>query len=240
MSLFSSLLHKVNPAAWVGGAVGGVPGFVAGQVLGGKKKAPTSPADVGPYSQQGLLNTENQQMTSALGRGDSALNSYEDFAKNFDASKGLNQFAQGAWGSISDALNESLGHEQASAVGRGRLGTGFYDQDRGTIYNRATKQLADAVSQQALNAQGQQIGVMQNYGNYGMAEQGTGLDLLTGRREEVENDAREEAERKRKKSSGIGGLIGGALGGVGGFLLGGPTGAMTGWELGSAAGRSVS
>lgn len=193
-----------------------------------------------PYSQQGLLNTQNSEMTDTLGRGATAQNQYEKFAQTFDASKGLNAYAQGAWGSISDALNQDLATERGSAVGAGRLNTGFYDEDRGTIYNRATKQLADSVAQQSLNAQGQQIGVEQNYGNYGVGQQQTGLDLLTSRREEVEQAARDEAERKRQQKRGIGSAIGGVIGGVGGFLVGGPEGAFAGYKLGSATGAGVS
>lgn len=241
MSIFSSAIRKIKPAAWIGGAVGGLPGAFAGQLFGGgggSGGAPTGPVD--PYGREGLVNQENAAMGDATGRGQQALNKYQNFAENFDASKGLNQYAQGAWGSISDALKQNLQAESGAAVGAGRINTGFYDEDRGTIYNRATKQLSDSIAQQSLNAQGQQIGVMQGYGNYGQNEQGTGLDLLTARRQELENNAREQDAQKRKKRSGIGGLIGGALGaGVGFFAGGGVPGAMAGWGLGSAAGSAI-
>lgn len=41
---------------------------------------------------------------------------------------------------------------------------------------------------------------------------------------------------QKEKSSGWGGLLGGALGGVGGFLLGGPAGALTGASTGYGIG----
>lgn len=199
-------------------------------------------ATMDPYSRAGLVGQENAQMGGAFGRAGSALDTYQNFASNFDASKALNTYAQGAWGSISDALKKNLQAESGSAVGAGRINTGFYDEDRGTIYNQATKQLSDSIAQQSLGAAGLQANVMQGYGNFGLNEQNTGLDLLTSRREELENAAREEDARKRQKKRGVGGLIGGVLGGVGGFLVSGgnPAGAFEGYQLGSAAGSAIS
>jgi hypothetical protein len=185
--------------AGIGGFLGPV-GAIGGALIGGRTNMSSQPQQPsGPDPRQ----------------------QYEQWAQNFDASSALNQYAQGAWGSISDALKQQLRAEAGSAVGQGRLNTGFYDEDRGTIYNRATQQMANALSQQSLNALNTTVGVKQDYG------------------EQLQNDYREEQARKRQKKRGIGGLIGGALGAAGGFILGGgPAGAAAGWGVGSKVGSS--
>lgn len=182
----------------VGGLLGPV-GAVAGGLIGGRTNmSPKAPAAPNP--------------------DDLRRQQYEEWANSFDASKQLNQYAQGAWGSISDALKTELEGERGRAVGQGRLDTGFYDEDRGTIYNRATKQMSDALAGQSLNALNTTVGVKQQYG------------------EQLENDYRENQARKRQKKRGIGSLIGGVLGAGVGAIAGGPAGAGVGWTAGSSIG----
>jgi hypothetical protein len=57
-------------------------------------------------------------------------------------------------------------------------------------------------------------------------------EMLAARSEQVQNDAREEAARKRKNRSGLLGGIGTAIG----YGLGGPVGGYIGGAIGSYAG----
>lgn len=149
-------------------------------------------------------------------------------AKGFDATQGLNNYARGAWGSISEALGHELNDLGGSAVGAGRFNSGFYDEDRGVLFNNATRQFSNAVAGQSVNAQGQQIDA--NRDAYSLAGDAYAQE---------QNDARDAAERKRRRRAGIGEAIGGILGAAGGSFFG-PGGAAAGAKLGSGLGGAVS
>ncbi|HTJ62147.1 MAG TPA: hypothetical protein VL333_13230 [Candidatus Saccharimonadales bacterium] len=181
---------------------------------------------------------QGDQYNTASGYGDRANSDYLGAAENFDASKALNTYAQGAYGSISDALKKQLSDLSGQATGAGRFDSGFYDQDNGTVINQATKQLADSIAQQSMGALGAQQRNTEGLAAFGQSQQGTANDLLAARREEQVNAQREQDAQKRAKKRGIGGLIGGVIGGAGGFLLGGPAGAAAGYGIGSQVGSS--
>lgn len=200
------------------GAINPIFGAAYGASKLAKKKpapgqtAPMAPATVDPYGREGLVGQENQLMTSQ---------------QNFDPSSYLNTYAQGAWGSISDALKNQLTTLKGQSVGAGRLNTGFYDEDNGAVINQATKQFNDSIAQQSMGALNAKQRATDTY-----------ADLLTGRREELENDYRSAEERKRKNKSGIGGAIGGVLGGTVGSIFPG-VGTWAGAALGSGLGSAI-
>jgi hypothetical protein len=147
------------------------------------------------------------------------INALAGSFENYNPQQAVNTYAQGAWGSISEALKQNLAAEEGAAVGAGRLNTGFYDQDRGEIYGRATGQLTNAIAQQSLGAEGLRLRGMEDSG-----------DLLTSQYESAENDRREEEQRKRKNRSGLAGAIGTGLG----YLAGGPVGGYVGGGIAGA------
>lgn len=148
-------------------------------------------------------------------------------ADAFDASKTLNTYAQGAWGSISDALSEQLRAEEDAQGNTGRFNSGFYDMDRGDIYKTGLRNFGNQIAMQAPAVARMQMD----------ADRET-YDRTQSLYEHDENDYRDEQERKRKRRSGIGSALGGLLGAGAGTLIGGPGGASIGAKLGSGIGGS--
>lgn len=193
------------------------------------------------YGDANALGTEQgQNFDTASGYADTANDAFMNASNNFDASKSVNTYAQGAFGSISDALKKSIASTHGAAVGAGRFDSGFVDQDTNDVYAQATKQLSDSIAQQSVSAAGLQQRNTEALGQFGQNQQNTANDLLASRREELINTQREEEERKRKKKSGIGSAIGGILGAATGFIGGGfnPATAALGYKAGSALGGS--
>lgn len=172
--------------------------------------------------------------------GDTANSTFLSQAQSFDASKALNQYARGAFANVSQGLKSMLADDRGRQVGAGRFDSGFADEDAGNIYGRVMSDFTNNLSTQALGAAGMQQRNTESIGQFGLQQQGMATDLLMSRREELENNAREEAERKRQKKRGIGGAIGGVIGGVGGFIASGgnPMGAYAGYKFGSGVGSS--
>lgn len=208
----------------------------AGPIVRRRRQAAADAAN--PYSREGLLRQQEGLIGEGLDTGRRATAGYLDRAENFDASQALNEWAKGAYGTVSQQISDELKSLRGQAVGAGRLDTGFFDEDQGTVVNRNLANFNQALSQQALGAAGLDLRNAEGLGAFGERATENATDLLMSRREEVENAAREDEARKRRKRSGIGGFIGGALGAAGGFVLGGPAGAATGWKLGSSAGSS--
>lgn len=148
-------------------------------------------------------------------------------ADAFDASKTINQYAQGAWGSISDALTQQLHDLEGEQGNTGRFRSGFYDVDRGDILKTGYRRLADDIAMQAPAVARMQMDA--NNETYGRTQSLYELD---------EQDYRDEQERKRKRRSGIGSALGGLLGAGAGAFVGGPTGASIGAKIGSGIGGS--
>lgn len=201
----------------------------------------TTPYTSSPYykrgygnfrDRQGLAATQGRVMDDERNQGNVATGNYLDYATNFDASKGLNDFAKGAYGTISEQLDKRLKDLTGSAVGAGRLNTGFFDEDQGEVVRGAQRDFSNAIASQAVNAQGQQLQNAEGLASFGQGQQRDANDLLTSRREELENAYREEQARKRK--SGFGGFIGGALGGIAGSAI-----PAIGTAIGGALGKKV-
>lgn len=157
----------------------------------------------------------------AMGAVDQNINRDLDY----DASAALDRYAKGAWGSVQEGLKQTLADTRGQSVGAGRFDSGYLDEDQGMVIRQTTDDFSRNLAQQSLNAEQLTQDV-----------RGRGEEALWGRGEQVMNDAREAAERKRKKKSGIFGAIGTVLGGVGGFLVGGPAGAAAGGKIGGAVG----
>lgn len=144
---------------------------------------------------------------------------------NYDASAALDRYARGAWGSVSQGLQQTLADTRGKSVGAGRFDSGYLDEDQGTVIRQTANDFSNNLAMQAMNAE-----------NLTQNVRGRGEEQLWGRTEQAMNDQREADARKRQRKRGIFGAIGTALGGVGGFLVGGPAGAAAGAKVGGTIG----
>ncbi|HJX76243.1 MAG TPA: hypothetical protein VJ247_07780 [Gaiella sp.] len=196
-----------------------------------RKRAPVN------FNDRGALATEEgNQYNDAAGYADRGNEAFLDQATNFDANKSLNDYARGAFANVSAGLDQTLAKLKGGAVAAGRADSGFFDQDSGDVVRNVMSDFSNNLATHALDAAGLQQQNTAALGQFGQSQQGTATDLLTARREELENKAREEEAAKKKKRSGIGGAIGGVLGGVAGSIIPG-VGTALGAGLGSAIGK---
>jgi len=173
--------------------------------------------------------------------GDAATSDYYKRISSFDPTEAVNKYAAGTWATAKGGpggFDETLGRLKGESVGAGRLDSGFYDADVGDLYRKTVSDYGNTLSRASLDATRMQMQNNEAIGQFGQDETGLNLELGSGRAEQLINDAREKAARRRQKKRGIGGLIGGVAGGIGGFMLGGPGGAFEGYKIGSAAGGS--
>jgi hypothetical protein len=211
-------------------------------VLNARRRQAVVPGANGSFdygSVGGVQGAQDYMIDEERGYGSRGTRDYLSRAENFDASTALNKYAQGAWGSIQTALGDTLKAETGKSVGAGRFDSGFLDEDKGVVINRATQQFSNDLAQQSLGAASLDLRNTESLGQFGNERSGRATDLLLSRSEQVQNDARAEEERRRKSRGGIAGAIGGALGAGVGFFAGGPAGAAAGWNVGSSVGRGV-
>jgi hypothetical protein len=188
------------------------------------------------YSLGGYTQAVDETGANAMASGQEASDAYVSRAENFDASKALNTWAQGAYSNISTALTQRLRDLSGQAVGSGRLNTGFFDEDQGAVVRGAQQDFSSQLAQQALGAASLQSSSDKSLGEFGLQQTELGTDIAQSRREEMINAQREEAARKRAQKRGIGSLIGGIGGAAIGGLYGGVGGAKVGYGAGSALG----
>jgi hypothetical protein len=191
----------------------------------------------------GVLNFQKQidtAGTDATGRGTTAQDQYLKTAQNFDPTASIQKYANAQWDTAmndpTQGLKRQLSDLGGKSVAAGRLDTGFYDQDQGDIINNVTRGYGNAVASTAVDATRMSQQNNQDLGSYGERQSGVGLDVAGGRYNELQQKAKDDADRARAKKRGIGSAIGGVIGGVGGFLAGGPAGAQAGYGAGSAIG----
>ncbi len=132
-------------------------------------------------------------------------------AQEFDPQAAAERSAQGIAGSLSRDLQRNLTFAQGQAVGGGRLDTGFFDEDRGFLFEDFNERLTDAIARQALQAQQLNLSNIQGIGRFGESVSNRFTNLLGGSldRAQAEENARREG----------GGLFGKILGGIGGLVL---------------------
>ncbi len=205
-------------------------------MYGQSSASPSSPN----WKDQGQI-AESQGRTAgeATGYGQQATSDYWNRISSFDPSQAVNKYAQGAWSQTVNGVNgfnANLGKLRGNAVGGGRLDTGFHDEDSGELYRSTVGDFGDRLSMTALDASRMQMQNNQAIGQFGSEQTERGLDLGVARREELINNAREKAERKRKNKRGIIGFLGGAGGAVIGGMFGGLPGAALGAKIGGSLG----
>lgn len=184
------------------------------------------------FGDQGSLQTAAQdQYGTESGFGNDATQTYLARAKAFDPQAAVNQYAQGAWGSISDALKNTLKDVRGSAVGAGRYDSGFLDEDQNTVESQAIRDLTNSIAQQSVAASGQTLANNNALGQFGLSTTQDANDLLASEREFQAN----QAEQRKRNRASKGGAIGGALGTAAGAIRG-LVGAGIGGSIGSALG----
>lgn len=128
------------------------------------------------------------------GGGGEELAKYSaDDVSNFDPSQYGGEYFKGAQGEFERGLHDDLDYLTDSSVGRGRLSTGFFDKDRGSVVNRNSDQFADKLSQAATTFSGQRLDALS-----------TGADLRFRRASEMDENAIQSGEARDRFTLGAG------------------------------------
>ncbi len=182
------------------------------------------------FSQFRRENTQRSQdeLRRSQQLGGQAENEFFQRSLNFDAQAAAETSARGIAGSLSGQLGRNLELARGQAVGSGRLDTGFFDEDRGRIFEDFNERLTNAIAQQALQAQSLNLQNLGNIGNFGANVSNRFVNLLGGSLD------RATAEENARKQQG-GGLFGKLLGGVLGAAAPG-----VGSSIGAAIGGGIS
>ena len=126
----------------------------------------------------------NNRFLSALNptqkRADTASDYFLKNAMSFDPTAALETYGKAAYGDFQSGLKKNLADLESSAVGAGRLDTGFYDEDQGQLIKDTTAQYQRDLAGQAMNAAALQQRNTEAVGSYGTGEQNTYLDMLSG------------------------------------------------------------
>src|SRR5687768_11547478 len=122
-------------------------------------------AKYGKSDERGRLTREQEERRRQYDtRGAEAEGVYGDYMKTFDASKGLNEWASGAYKDVAEGLGKTLERMSGQAVGAGRFNTGLFDADQGEVVRATQRDFSTELTGRALQAQGMQLGAMQDYG----------------------------------------------------------------------------
>jgi hypothetical protein len=145
----------------------------------------------------------------------------------FDPSQAVSDFGSGFLDEASENLGNQFEDLVGSSVGRGRLRTGFFQEDAGRLFQDFNRRVSNAIAQQSLEASRQNLQNIQGL-------QRTGSDLL-GQQVDLLGGAFDRATAEENASGGgFGGFLAKGLGfAAGSFLgpLGGAAGAAIGEKL---------
>lgn len=168
------------------------------------------------------------------GRGLDAEDFYLQAARQFDPTAYVDRAATGAFNTFRRDLDRAIGDYRGSAVGMGRLDTGFATEDEDRITTELGQRLADTLAQNSLQAAGLYQRNIEGIGEFGARQRERYLEELAG----VSDRAQAEENAKKKRKGGLFGTIGTVLGAGAGAFLGNPVlGAELGGMLGNAAGQ---
>ena len=187
----------------------------------------------------GFFNSEEQQRRTQQGFGElertlgetggTATRAALQGQLDFDPSQAVTEFGRGFLDEAREGLGQDFESLVGGAVGRGRLRTGFFQQDAGRLFQDFNRRVSNAIAQQSLEASRQRLQNLQGLQGFGtniLGLQGEviagGLDLAQGA----------ENAKGGNPFARIGGAV---LGGAAGFFLGGPPGAVAGANAGQAA-----
>jgi len=148
--------------------------------------------------------------------GGLAQNEFFQRSLGFDAQSAAEESARGIVGGLRPQLQQNLEFARGQAVGGGRLDTGFFDIDRGRIFEDFNDRVANAVARNALQAQQLNLQNIGQIGTFGESTQNRFVNLLGGSLD------RATAEENARRQGG--GLFGKLLGGAAGLATGIATG----------------
>ena len=174
----------------------------------------------------GLTSKSLQEINRLQGQGAEAESEFFQRATGFDARRGAAETARGIAGDLSIDLNRNLERARGVASGSGRLNTGFFDQDRGRLFEDFNSRLANAIAQQSLQAESLNLRATEGIGAFGQNVSNRFINLLGGATEAGVEE--QSAENQR------GGLFAQLLGGAGGLVLPG-----IGGQVGDFLGRQI-
>ncbi len=146
-------------------------------------------------------------------RADQAQDFYLEGATNFDPTEALGRYGDAAYRGFERNLGREMETLRGSAVGAGRLDTGFQTEDEDRVVTDLGERYHDSLARQSLGATSLELRNLEGVGAYGAGQQNSYLDLISGQLD------RETAEKNAKKK-----LIGDVLGslfGAGGRIAGG-------------------
>jgi len=169
--------------------------------------APTSFREALP----GLIDTTMGEIDRTRTRGQEAENEFYQRSLRFDAREGAAETARGIGADMSIDLNRNLEIARGQAAGSGRLETGFFDQDRGRLFEDFNVRLANAIAQQSLQAESLNLRNQEGIGAFGTNISNRFVNLLGG--------ATQAGVQEQSAENQRGGLFGKILGGIGGLVL---------------------
>lgn len=120
---------------------------------------------------------------------------------NFDPSAAGMTFAKGAEDAFNQNLTTQLAALQRGAAGTGRLQTGFYTGDQGTVATNLGKDFNSQIAQAALTFSGQRLSALQGAAG---AQTTLGSDIASARQAATnESDAMTQAQRALAVNAGL-------------------------------------
>ncbi len=213
-----------------------IPLLQAGAGLYGLRKVlrqkPRNPSD--PESKVRSITDQLERDAAGFSESGSRLSgAYDEGIMSFDPREAYQEYARGAAAESEGVLGERLKAMQAGAGNR--LDTGFYDIDRGDVIRNVRADLSNRLAQGALQASGQRLGQLEGMGALGLRRGELGAEIRAGSADRYQAMANVEEQRRRRRRSGIAGLLGTAAGAVIGSAVPG-IGTAIGAGIGSKLG----
>lgn len=169
-------------------------------------------------AQSDLTETALGALQGAQTLGGQAESEFFQRSLAFDPQQGALESSRAIAGDLSDILGRNLESARGQAVGSGRLDTGFFDIDRGRLFEDFNTRLSRAIAENSLRAQSLQLGNIQGIGNFAGNVQNRFVNLLGGSLDRATAERNAEEEQKRRRGGLFGRIAGGIIGGIGGFL----------------------
>jgi hypothetical protein len=231
---FGKLLRHIPVSGQIAGAVGGLfHGGIKGAARGFAGASRTQAGDALKYAAPlapgggmvaDLLAKKKAGMTAGGAGGAESLDQeYQDAInaekagptgagyeglKGFDPAAAYGTYLGGAQNKFMDILRRSNADITGSAVGRGRLNTGFYNQDIGDNENRIAQDFASEASGAALQTAGMQESKYGTLAGLEGEQRNRYYDLLSGGLDRATANANAKRAEKSSTKNSILGILG--------------------------------
>lgn len=131
--------------------------------------------------------------------------------EDFDPTQNLKTYGAAAAGDFDKTLKRSVSDLQGSAVGAGRLNTGFYDQDQGRLVTDLAGQYQRDLASHAMEASGQKLRATESAASMNEEEQNRYLELLAGGMDREQAAANAKQQSQESLYGALGEVAGAAL-----------------------------